>query len=167
MFKYNWSIIGIHYTITLLVVVALILFGSMFFQVSDPTWALISGVICTELDMNRAKNIVIKRTLLTILGVIFALAILLICGPGLSTLFLGVAVITLIFYYVIPLGDDWKFTTATAMVVLVVATQQHSIASAEIMAFKRALEVAAGSITAGVISIISSGFFRFIKKRVS
>jgi uncharacterized membrane protein YccC len=136
----------------------------MFFHVPDPTWALISGIICTELDMNRAKNIVIKRTLLTILGVIVALAILLILGPGLSTLFVGVAVITLIFHYIIPLGDDWKFTTATAIVVLVVATQQHSLASAEIMGFKRAVEVSAGSITAGIVSIISSSLFKFIKK---
>lgn len=163
MFKYNKSIIGVHYTITLLVVMGLILFGSIFFHVVDPTWALISGVICTELDIKRAKGAVIKRTLLTILGVLFALVILFILGTGLDTLFFGVAAITLVFHYIIPLGDDWKFTTATAMVILVVATQQHSIASAETMAFKRAVEVSAGSITAGVVSIVSSCFLQFVK----
>lgn len=166
MSKYNWSILGISYTVTLLVVISLILYGAIFFRVSDPTWALISGVICTELDMNKAKSIVTKRTFLTILGVFLALGILLICGPSLGTLFFGVAIVTLIFHYLIPLGDNWKFTTATAMIVLVVATQQHSIASAEIMALKRAAEVAAGSIIAGIVSIISCSLMKFIKKRI-
>ncbi len=157
--------VGIHYTATLLVVIGLILYGAKFFQVSDPTWALISGVICTELDMNRAKNTVIKRTLLTILGVIFALGILLIGSPNLGTLLFGIAVITLIFHYIIPLGDDWKLPTATAMIILVVATQQHSTASAEIIAIKRAFEVAAGSIIAGIVSIISCSLIQFIKKQ--
>lgn len=165
MFKYNWSIVGIHYTATLLVVIGLIFWGTVFFQVSDPTWALISGVICTELDMNRAKSIVIKRTLLTVLGVVLALGILLICGPSLGTLLFGVALITLIFHYIIPLGDNWKFTTATAMVILVVATQQHSIASAEVMAFKRAVEVAAGSVTAGMVSIFCCSLMQGIGRR--
>lgn len=157
--------VSVHYAVTLVLVISLVLFIAKLLHIADPTWALISAVICTELDVNKTTGIVIRRVLLTILGVGLALVTLLIGGPSFATLLVGVAIITLICHCIGSLSDHWKFTTATAMVVLVVATQQHSVGSAELVALKRAAEVAAGSVISGLASIISSKLWHWMSKK--
>lgn len=165
--KPNNFLVGVHYAITLLFVISLILFVAQLFHISDPTWALISAVICTELDVNKTNSIVIRRVLFTILGVAFALITLLVGGPSLATLLVGVALIALVCHLIGSLSDNWKFTIATAMVVLVIATQQNSVDSAELVAFKRAAEVTTGSVVSGLISIISSKLWCWISKKIA
>ena len=154
-FKSSQLSVAIHYAITLIVVISLVLWGAKIFHITDPTWALISAVICTEWDVNKTIGVVLRRVVLTGLGAALALSILYIGKPNLATLLIGVGLITLICHYIAPLRDHWKFTTATAMVVLVVATQQHAFDPAEWVALKRAAEVTSGSVAAGLVSMMS------------
>lgn len=149
----RWNVIGLFYAITLVITVGLILFLSKLFHVTDPTWALISAVVCTELDMGLARQLVMKRILATIIGAGLAVAVLMILGLGYITILAGVIIITLSCHYLMRI-DNWKLATATGVMVLVIGLQQHSVGFAENIAIKRALEVIAGSITAGIVSLI-------------
>ena len=164
MLKHNWSWLGVYYAITLIVVIGIVLFGAKFFQVNDPTWALISAIICTELDLNRTPSVVMQRIFLTIIGVVLALIMLLIFGIGYIALFAGTIFITLTCHYIIPLSNNWKLATATGMIVLLAASQQHSVKVAEIIGFTRSVEVVVGSVIAGVVSIISGQFWRIVNR---
>lgn len=136
------------YAISLALAVSLVLLGGLLFDLSDLTWALISVIICTELDITQTKNLVIQRMFLTMLGVAFGMGVLLLFGCNFYTLFVGVILIMLVCRHTTFLANNWKFTTATAMVILVIAAQEHSLRLAEIIAIKRAVEVSAGSIIA-------------------
>jgi len=160
----RWNAIGLFYAITLVISVGLILFLSKIFHIADPTWALISAVVCTELDMGLARQLVMMRILATIIGAGLAVAVLMISGPGNITLMAGVIIITLSCHYLMRI-DNWKLATATGVMVLVIGLQQHSVGVAESIAIKRALEVIAGSITAGIVSLIL-GKLRAVKSNM-
>lgn len=151
LFK-KWNSAGIYYSAALLVVIAIIMLGAKIFNVADPTWALISGVVCTELEIDQVKFVVIFRILATVIGVVIASLITLIVGPGYLGIMLGVLMITLVCHYIIPLTNNWKLATATGVMVLVAAFQQHSVHFAEAVALKRAAEVIFGSLVAGIVS---------------
>ena len=48
---------GVVYAFTLACVVSLIMFEGWLFKMTDVTWAIISGVICSELEMTQVRNI--------------------------------------------------------------------------------------------------------------
>lgn len=155
---------GLRYAITLVIVIGIIMTGAKIFNVTDPTWALISGVVCTELEIDQARSIVFLRIFATIIGVILACLVLLTIGPGYLGIMVGVLITTLICHYGIPIKNGWKLATATGLMVLVAGLQQHSIHFAETIAIKRAIEVIAGSLVAGIISFFSRYAWLAIEK---
>lgn len=156
IFSTQWSITGIRYALTLVIVVGAIIGGAKLFHIPDMTWALISGVVCTELELDQVRTVMIMRILATIVGVILAILILLVFGSGYLSIILGVAITTMFCYFIIPLKNSWKLASATGVLVLIAALQQHSVNLAEMVALNRALEVIAGSLVAGVISFTVS-----------
>lgn len=155
----QWNMLGVRYAITLALVVGLIMFGARLFNIADCSWAVISAVLCTELDRSRTHSTVLKRIIATLIGAIFALGCLLLVGPGYFPTLMSVIILTLLCHYLLPVGDSWKLTVATSAMILVISLQQHSIPIAEKIAIKRALEVLVGSITAGVVSLFMSRVF--------
>lgn len=159
---HHWNAVGLFYAITLAVTVGLILFLSKIFHIIDPTWALISAVVCTELDLGQARQLVMARIWATIIGAGLAVAVLMVLGPGYITILMGVVITTLACHYLMRV-DNWKLATATGLMVLVISLQQHSVGFAENIAIKRALEVIAGSVAAGIVSLILGKFRAFIQ----
>lgn len=51
----RWNAVGLFYAITLTLTSSMILFLSKMLDVIDPTWALISAVVCAEFDMEQAR----------------------------------------------------------------------------------------------------------------
>lgn len=149
----KWNSLGLYYSAALLIVIGLIMLAAKIFHVADPTWALISGVVCTELEMDQVKDVVIYRILATIIGAVLASLVTLILGPGYLGIMLGVLIITLVCQYLIPLGNNWKLAIATGVIILVAAFQEHSYQFAENIALKRAGEVVFGSLLAGLVSL--------------
>lgn len=151
----NWNTTGLRYAITLIIVIGIIMLGARIINVTDPTWALISGVVCTELEIDQARSAVFLRIFATIVGVVLACLVLLTIGPGYLGILIGVLITTLICHYGIPLKNGWKLATATGLMVLVAGLHQHSVDFAEAIAIKRAIEVISGSLIASIISFIS------------
>lgn len=160
--KNRWNALGIFYAITLTVTLALILFLSKIAHIPDPTWALISAVVCTELDLGQVRQVVVKRIFATIVGAGIAVAVLMILGLGYVTILTGVVLITLWSHYFIRVSN-WKLATATGVIVLVVGLHEQTAGLAEHVAIQRALEVIAGSIIAGILSSISGKVFAVIQ----
>ncbi len=149
----RWNTLGLFYAITLTLTVGLILFLSKILHIGDPTWALISAVVCAELDMRQARQLVLVRIWATIIGAGLATVTLMTVGLGYMPILAGVILITLFCHYLIRI-DNWKLAIATGLMILVIGLQQNSIPFAESIAIKRALEVIVGSITAGVVSLM-------------
>lgn len=148
----KWNTAGLRYSITLMIVAGLIMIGGKIFNVPDVTWALISGIVCIELEVDQSQSIVSLRIFSTLIGVVIAILILLIIGPSYFGIILGILIITLLCHYGISLKNNWKLATATGVMVLAIGLQQNSLHFAEAMAFKRAAEVIVGSLTAGAVS---------------
>ncbi len=158
----RWNIIGLCYSITLLLVISIIIIGAKIFNIADVTWALISAVICTEIESG-VYSVVFLRIISTLIGAITAYLVLAIMGPGYFAIIVGVIITTLTCYYVFNLHNNWKVASATSVIVLVAGTQQNSVSTAELLAFKRAIEVIAGSLTAGVVSFILKKLWTILK----
>ena len=91
-------ILGIRYVITLTLVLALILWGGELLHVADVTWALISAVVCTELEIDQAYMTTVRRIIATFIGVMIALIALIIFGINYVTVFISVSITTLLCY---------------------------------------------------------------------
>lgn len=145
---------GLIYATTLAIAVGLIMLEAWIFNLTDPTWAIVSGVICTELEINQTRQLVFGRIVATLVGVTLAFLMLESLGPGYIAVIAGVILTTLVCQYAINLGNHWKFATATGAIILVAGLHAHSVAAVETIAYKRAIEVTMGSITAGIVSLI-------------
>lgn len=145
---------GLIYAVILASVVGLIMIESWIFHISDPTWAIVSGVVCSELEIEQARTLVYGRIAATLVGVALSFLMLVIIGHGYFTIIAGVILTTLICQYIIHLGTHWKFATATGAIILVAGLNQQSVMAAEAIAYKRAIEVIMGSVTAGFVSLI-------------
>jgi uncharacterized membrane protein YccC len=163
--KLSRNFIGLRYALTLVVVIGVIILGLNLFHIADGTWALISGVVCTELEVDQVHNVILMRLLSTIVGVVLSTLILILIGPNYWSVIVGVLVTTLTCHYILPLKNSWKLATATGVMVLIAGLQQNSIHVAESLALKRALEVIGGSIVAGVISYAFYGIWTLIGLR--
>lgn len=159
------TILGTRYTITLILVLAIILWGGQLFHSADITWALISAVVCTELEIDQAYTTIIRRIIATLIGVIIATGALIIFGINYFTLFISVTLTTLLCYFLFPTGNSWKLATATGVMVLAASLQQHSISFAEQIAVKRAIEVMAGSIIAGIVSLLGNKLWSIFSRK--
>ncbi|WPY00427.1 YccC-like domain protein [Candidatus Trichorickettsia mobilis] len=149
----RWNNAGLRYSFTLAIIMGLIMLGAKIFAVTDITWALVSGVVCTELETNKALSLVLWRIIATMIGVAVAFLILLVIGAGYIGLVVGVVITTLICHYSISsLKNNWKLVTATVVIVLVTGLQHNSASLVEAVALKRAIEVIAGSLAAGLVT---------------
>ncbi len=150
----NWQTSGLR-SLALLIVIGIIIILGRILHIKDITWALISGVICSEIEIDRTHSVVLLRILETTIGVSFASLILIIIGPGYFGLIIDVIGVALICNSTSLLSkNSWKLATATSLIVLIAGLQQHSIYLGVITALKRAGEVILGSLTAGVVIFI-------------
>lgn len=147
---------GVCFSLTLLAVVSGALLGARWMEVADPTWVLVSAVVCTEFEYDAARSIAFSRIFSTVIGAAFASLVLWLLGPGTPALLIGTVSIGLVCRSVPRLERNLKLATATGLIVLIAGSQQHSLAFGETVAFQRALDVMAGSLTAGAISLLMS-----------
>lgn len=148
----RWNILGLCYSITLLLTVAIIIMGAKMLNIPDVTWALISGVVCTEIEIGQVYSLMLLRILSTLVGAGMACLVLLILGTGYFSIMAGVMLTTLACYYIFNLQHNWKLATATSIMVLIASTEHNSINTAELIALKRTVEVISGSVIAVVVS---------------
>lgn len=160
------NITGLYHSVTLLIVIGVIMYGAKICHIPDPTWALISGVVCTELEIEQARSVILSRIFATIIGVTLACITLLIIGPGYLGIMVCILITALICHYGIPIKNAWKLATATSIIVLISGLKQHSVYFAETMALTRASEVIGGSIIAGIISILSGKLLLILENKM-
>jgi uncharacterized membrane protein YgaE (UPF0421/DUF939 family) len=159
----RWNILGLCYSITLLLTVGIIIMGAKILNIPDVTWALISGVVCTEIEIGQVYSLMFLRIVSTLVGAATGCLVLLILGSGYFSIMAGVMVTTLTCYYVFNLQRNWKLATATSIMVLIAGTAHGSISTAELLAFKRTIEVISGSIIAVIVSFFLRKLWSTIK----
>ncbi len=159
----SFDVTGLHYSIALAIVSSLIMLGSWLSGFHDPLWVLLSGVICTEIVHDQTKSVVVRRIMATLIGTGISCVLLMVFGSGFVTLIAGIVIITLVMHYLIPVHNSWKLAVATGAIVLLTGFEQNSIAIAENIALKRALEVTAGSLLAGLVSMVMNSILRAFK----
>jgi uncharacterized membrane protein YccC len=155
----NWRISALR-AVALLATIGTIILSAKILHIENITWALISGVLSIELEIDLAYSVVFTRIVGTIIGASLASMLLITIGPNYLSLIIDVISITLICNNDIRfLKNSWKLATITSLIVLIAGLQQNSIHLGEIVAFQRAIEVIFGSLTAGFIIYIIRLFF--------
>jgi uncharacterized membrane protein YgaE (UPF0421/DUF939 family) len=152
IFKFDFK--SFYHCLILVVVISLILIVAPYLHFSDPTWALISGVVCIETEFDSISVAVWQRILSTLIGAGIGCFLLYFLTFGTSGLIVGVFLISFICHFVVFLRNNWKLATATGVIVLIAASQQHSLVAAETIALKRGMEVIVGCLCAGVVGFL-------------
>ncbi|QDH61956.1 FUSC family protein [Pandoraea pnomenusa] len=128
----------------------------------EPYWAMISLIIVTEPDPLQARSNFKARSINTITGAVVACAVLLIMGPGLAAMLVGITVATLAAMLVQNYPANWRLGPATVVILMSAALsgQGQGLHEELSLAMLRVIEVLVGSTVALIQSLV---YGRYVK----
>ncbi|MBN9114231.1 MAG: FUSC family protein, partial [Pandoraea sp.] len=128
----------------------------------EPYWAMISLIIVTEPDPMQARSNFKARSINTITGAVIACIVLLVFGPGLAAMLVGITLATLAAMLVQNYPANWRLGPATVVILMSAALsgQGQGLHQELSLAMLRVIEVLIGSTVALIQSLI---YGRYVK----
>lgn len=128
----------------------------------EPYWAMISLIIVTEPDPLQARSNFKARSINKITGAIVACIVLLLIGPGLVAMLVGITIATLAAMLVQNYPANWRLGPATVVILMSAALsgQEQGLHEELSLAMLRVIEVLVGSTVALIQSLI---YGRYVK----
>jgi uncharacterized membrane protein YccC len=148
--------IGVRYTlrITIGMIIVWMLFKA--FGVTYPIWAMISVVMVSEIELQASYVAARGRIVHTALGCAVGLIFLAAAGTGMWQLCVASATASLLSFYLVHLGGNWRHAPVATVIVMATGLQHMSKYAGYQSAIERTLEVLAGSVVALVVSWIAA-----------
>jgi uncharacterized membrane protein YccC len=148
--------IGLRYALRIAVAMIIVWVVFKAFGVTYPIWAMISAVMVSEIELHASYLATRGRIAHTMAGCAVGLIFLAVTGTGMWQLCAASVVSSLVSFYLVHLGGNWR--TAPAATVIVMATGLHSMSkyAGYQAAIERSLEVLGGSIVALVVSWVAA-----------
>ncbi len=126
------------------------------FNVTYPIWAIISVVMVSEIELHASYLATRGRVAHTAAGCAVGLIVLALAGAGIWQLCAASVAASLVSFYLVNLGGNWRTAPVATVVVMATGIQQFSKYAGYEAAIERTLEVLGGSIIALGITWVAS-----------
>lgn len=148
--------VGVRYSLR--IATGMILVWTVFraFGVTYPIWAMISAVMVSEIELHASYVATRGRIAHTTTGCVVGLIFLLIVGTGMWQLCAASVVASLVSFYLVHLGGNWRTAPASTVVVMATGIQHLSKYAGYQAAVERAVEVLGGSIIALAVTWVTA-----------
>jgi uncharacterized membrane protein YccC len=148
------------YLVKILIGSLIVWFGLRAAGFPEPYWAMISLIVVTEPDPTQARSNFKARSINTIAGAVVACVVLLVIGPGLMAMLLGITIATLAAMLVQNYPANWRLGPATVVILMSAALSGQGLHEELSLAMLRVIEVLVGSTVALIQSLI---YGRYVK----
>jgi uncharacterized membrane protein YccC len=147
---------GVRYTlrITIGMIIVWIVFKAA--GVTYPIWAIISVVMVSEIELQASYLAARGRIAHTALGCAVGLIFLATTGTGMWQLCAASAVASLLSFYLVHLGGNWRTAPVATVIVMATGLQHLSKYAGYHAAIERTVEVLGGSVIALAVSWVAA-----------
>jgi uncharacterized membrane protein YccC len=140
--------LGVRYALRIAAGMAIVWFVFKAFGVTYPIWAIISVVMVSEIELHASYLATRGRVAHTAAGCAVGLIVLAAFGTGMWQLIVASVIASLISFYVIHLGGNWRTAPVATVVVMATGIQHFSKYAGYQAALERTIEVLGGSVIA-------------------
>jgi uncharacterized membrane protein YccC len=158
---------GLRYAVRVLISGVIVWFILGVLAHSDPLWGLISAVVVTDLKVRSAMNNFVSRMLNTLIGCGIGLGFLKLFGASAWVVLLAMALAIIVSADLVKVPISWRIAPITAAIVMTPAYVLHSPHAGLAAALQRTGEVVIGSAVAVLVSVATSGLFRWRQGRAA
>ena len=150
---------GVRYALRIAagIIVAWIVFRE--FGVTYPIWAIITVVMVSEIELRASFLETRGRVVHTAAGCAIGLVALELVGAGIWQLCVACVAASLVSFYLINLGGNWRTAPVATVIVMARGIQQFSKYAGYQAAIERTLEVLGGSIIALTVTWVAAKFW--------
>ena len=152
---------GLRYAVRVLISGTIVWFILGVLARTDPLWGLISAVVVTDLKVRSAMDNFVSRMLNTLIGCGIALGFLKLFGASAWVVLLAMALAIIVSADLVKVPISWRIAPITAAIVMTPAYMSHAPQAALTAALQRTGEVVIGSAVAVLVSVATSGMFRW------
>ena len=151
-FLIHHDVMGLHYAVRIFIGTTAV--WLLLRSVGDAyaVWAVISVIVVTEPQMQTAWLTLGSRIVNTVIGCTMGLIFLLLAGPEIWVLPLGLTATVLVCTYVVRLSSSWRLAPATAALIIASAIVEQSRIGGAKIALHRAGEVVLGCAMAFLVT---------------
>jgi len=121
-----------------------------------PIWAMISVVMVSEIELHASYIATRGRIAHTAAGCAVGLIVLALAGTGIWQLCAASVIASLVSFYLVQLGGNWRTAPAATVVVMATGIQHFSRYAGYQAAVERAVEVLGGSIIALAVTWVAA-----------
>jgi uncharacterized membrane protein YccC len=140
--------LGIRYALRIAIGMIVVWIAFRTFGVTYPIWAMISVVMVSEIELHASYLATRGRIAHTAAGCAIGLIFLTAAGTGMWQLCVASVVASLVSFYLIHLGGNWRTAPVATVVVMATGIQHLSKYAGYQAAIERTVEVLGGSIIA-------------------
>lgn len=144
--------LGVRYALRIAVGMAVVWIAFKAFGVTYPIWAMISVVMVSEIELHASYLATRGRIAHTAAGCAVGLIFLATAGTGMWQLCAASVTASLVSFYLIHLGGNWRTAPVATVVVMATGIRHLSKYAGYQAAIERTLEVLGGSIIALAIT---------------
>ena len=148
--------LGIRYTLRILIGMIVVWIGFKAFGVTYPIWAMIAVVMVSEIELHASYVAARGRIAHTALGCAVGLIFLAAAGTGMWQLCAACAVSSLVSFYLVHIGGNWRHAPVATVIVMATGLQGMSKFAGYHAAIERTIEVLGGSIIALAVSWLAA-----------
>lgn len=152
---------GLRYAVRVLLSGGIVWFVLGVLAHTNPLWGLISAVVVTDLKVQSAMNNFVSRMLNTLIGCGIGLGFLKLFGASAWVVLLAMALAIIVSADLVKVPISWRIAPITAAIVMTPAYMSHSPHAGLEAALQRTGEVVIGSAVAVLVSVATSGLFRW------
>lgn len=120
-----------------------------------PIWATISAVMVSEVELRATWDATKSRVAHTAVGCAAGLLFLAAFGTGLWQMSAAAAIASLLAYYFVHLGGNWRTAPVASVIVMATGLQRFSSLAGMHAALDRTVEVLGGSLVALAVSWVA------------
>ena len=151
-FLSHHDVLGLHYAVRIFIGTTAVWLLLRSVGDAGAVWAVISVIVVTEPQMETAVLTLRSRVVNTVIGCATGLIFLLVVGPKIWVLPLGLTATVLLCTDVVRLSSSWRLAPATAALVMASGVVEQSRISGAEAALHRAGEVLLGCAVAFVVT---------------
>ncbi|MGB6483247.1 MAG: FUSC family protein [Candidatus Acidiferrales bacterium] len=148
--------IGVRYALRIAIGMMLVWIVFKAFGVTYPIWAIISVVMVSEIELHASYLATRGRIAHTAAGCAVGLIFLAAVGTGMWQLCAASAIASLLSFYLIHLGGNWRTAPVATVLVMATGIQHLSKYAGYQAAIERTLEVLGGSIIALAVTWVAA-----------
>jgi len=151
-FLIHHDVMGLHYAVRIFIGTTAVWLLLRSVGDADAVWAVISVIVVTEPQMQTAWLTLGSRIVNTVIGCTMGLIFLLLAGPEIWVLPLGLTATVLVCTDVVRLSSSWRLAPATAALIIASGVVDQSRISGAGVALQRAGEVVLGCAVAFLVT---------------